>query len=59
MDARPVRRFGGALLVLVFVFLGLRCGLGGGRRLEDRTTAPTLPARPPPSIPDLFPDSPA
>src|SRR5947207_14919559 len=43
MDARPVRRFGGALLVLVFIFLGLRCGLGGGRRLEDRTTAPTLP----------------
>jgi len=44
MDARPVRRFGGALLVLVFIFLGLRCGLGGGRRLEDRTTAPTLPS---------------
>src|SRR5436305_10635216 len=44
MDARPGRRFAGALLVPVFVSLALRCGLGGGRRLEDRTTAPTLPA---------------
>src|SRR3989454_11496985 len=39
-----MRRLAGVLVLLGLVFLGLRCGLGGGRRLEDRTTAPTLPS---------------
>ncbi len=39
-----MRRLGTALFLLGLLFLGLRCGLGGGRRLEDRTTAPELPA---------------
>src|SRR5919201_3489765 len=39
-----MRRLATVVLVLGLVFLGLRCGLGGGRRLDDRTTAPTLPA---------------
>jgi len=39
-----MRPLGAVLLFLGLVFLGLRCGLGGGRRLEDRTTAPELPA---------------
>jgi len=39
-----MRRLATALFLLGLVFLGLRCGLGGGRRLDDRTTAPELPA---------------
>src|SRR5437660_4360945 len=39
-----MRPLGAVLLFLGLVFLGLRCGLGGGRGLEDRTTAPTLPS---------------
>src|SRR5205823_2793943 len=39
-----MRRLAIALFLLGLLFLGLRCGLGGGRRLEDRTTAPELPA---------------
>src|SRR5881628_170652 len=39
-----MRRLTTVFLLLGLVFLGLRCGLGGGRRLEDRTGAPVLPA---------------
>ncbi|TMA55602.1 MAG: hypothetical protein E6J75_11550 [Deltaproteobacteria bacterium] len=39
-----MRRLATVLLLLGVVFLGLRCGFGGGRRLDDRTTAPELPS---------------
>jgi sugar lactone lactonase YvrE len=39
-----VRRLASVLLLALLAFVGLRCGLGGGRRLEDRTAAPVLPA---------------
>lgn len=41
---RLVRIIGLLLAVVVVLFLGLRLLLGGGTRLEDRTTASTLPA---------------
>src|SRR2546430_4039154 len=41
---RTMRRLATVFLLLGLVFLGLRCGLGGGRRLDDRTSAPELPA---------------
>src|SRR5437016_13452804 len=41
---RTMRRLATVFLLLGLLFRGLRCGLGGGRRLEDRTTAPELPA---------------
>ena len=34
----------GLLVVLTLVVLGVRLRFGGGARLEDRTTAPELPA---------------
>src|SRR2546426_11265576 len=39
-----MRRLATVLLLPGVVFLGLRCGFGGGRRLDDRTTAPELPS---------------
>ena len=41
---RLVRIISPLLAVVVVLFLGLRLLLGGGTRLQDRTTAPTLPA---------------
>lgn len=41
---RVARLAGFGVLACVVVFLGLRAKYGGGVRLEDRTTAPVLPA---------------
>jgi sugar lactone lactonase YvrE len=39
-----VRRLAVGAALVVLAVVGLRCSVGGGRRLEDRTGAPRLPA---------------
>jgi sugar lactone lactonase YvrE len=39
-----VRRLAFAAALILLALIGIRCTLGGGRRLDDRTAAPRLPA---------------